>query len=76
MKRTKLTLRHEALADLGSDELHAVAGASGAPCDLGDSLTCPTTNTVVPTGCNCTGQWPSLRVPCTDTIQIEGTALC
>ncbi len=63
MSSRKLSLRHEALADLTSDELHSVAGASGKVC--GDTL--------VPTRCGCTGYYPSLNAPCTETIDISGS---
>jgi hypothetical protein len=52
-----LALRHEALADLTTDELGSVAGASGALCDLTDT-------TCVPSRCGCTGNYPSLNSPC------------
>ena len=72
MKR--LSLRSEALVDLSCDELHSVAGASGAPCEIGNTLKCPTTFSVVPTGCMCTGYYPSLNAPCeTLTRPITGT---
>lgn len=59
-----LRLRQEHLAELTTDELGAVAGASGAPCEITASLKCETTHTLVPTGCMCTGYYPSLNAPC------------
>ena len=64
MSSRKLTLRHEVLADLTSDELHSVGGASGLPCDTLDTLRCPTTGTLIFSKCNCTGYYPSLNAPC------------
>lgn len=70
----KLRLRQEALADLTTDELGAVAGASGLPCG---TVRCGTvlTYSYLVTGCMCTGAWPSLRLPCTGDIAISGV-LC
>lgn len=76
MSQRKLTLRHETLADLTTDELGVVAGASGTPCNVTttvNSLKCPTTHTVVPTGCMCTGYYPSLNAPCTELTTGIGT---
>ena len=73
----KLSLRQEALADLSTDELGSVAGASGTPCQVG-TVRCQTTFTVVPTGCMCTGYYPSLNAPCTEPINelIALTGIC
>jgi hypothetical protein len=53
MSRT-LVLRKESLTELATDELAAVAGASHH---------C-VTYSVVPTGCICTGPYPSLNIDC------------
>lgn len=64
----KLRLHQETLADLTTDELFSVAGASGLPCETVYSLRCETTHTLVPSRCTCTGYYPSLNAPCTTTI--------
>jgi hypothetical protein len=69
MRRT-LALRKETLTALDTDELAAVAGGS---------RTC-VTFTVVPTGCNCTGAYPTLNIDCpatrlTDEL-IQPTLVC
>ena len=64
----KLSLRQESLADLTTDELGSVAGASGLPCNIVQSVRCQTTYTIVLTGCQCTGYYPSLNAPCTEPI--------
>jgi hypothetical protein len=69
MRSRKLVLRKETLTELASEELAGVAGGSHQ---------C-VTYTVVPTGCNCTGIWPSLNVDCDTTVvtgAIAGTILC
>ena len=48
----KLSLRHEVLADLTTDDLMSVGGASGLPCDI-------TRYTCLPT-CGCTGYYRTL----------------
>jgi hypothetical protein len=48
MTSRKLTLRREALTELTTSELGAVAGASGLPCNTLESL--------LPT-CGCTGNY-------------------
>lgn len=53
--RRGLSLRKETLAELSPRELADVAG--------GNSDTC-VTYTIVPTGCVCSGIWPSLNVDC------------
>ena len=60
----KLALRQETLADLTSDEMHAVAGGSGQCLET----------LVLPTRCACTGVYPTLDRPCA-TIQVTG-AVC
>lgn len=54
MRPRPLVLRKETLTPLDTDELSAVAGGSHQ---------C-VTYTVVPTGCGCSGIWPSLNVDC------------
>lgn len=61
----KLQLRSDALTELDPDELGAVAGASGIPCEL-------TRDTCVPSRCGCTGYYPSLNAPCTDEVELTG----
>jgi hypothetical protein len=53
----KLVLRKDTLTELGTDELAEVAGGS---------RTC-VTYTLVVTGCQCTGMYPSLNIDCTTT---------
>lgn len=74
----KLTLRQEALADLTTDELGSVAGASGAPCEIGRTVRCQTTHTLLISGCMCTGYYPSLNAPCTEPLNelVALTGIC
>lgn len=77
MNSRKLTLRYETLADLTTDELGSVAGASGVPCMIDVDTRTVYCNTVVTyslllTGCQCTGMWPTLRFPCTGPIDTTG----
>jgi hypothetical protein len=53
----KLVLRKDTLTALDTEELAAVAGGS---------RTC-VTYTLVPTGCHCTGMYPSLNIDCGTT---------
>ena len=62
MTSRKLVLRREALTELSSNDLGAVAAAAVAA----GSGSC-FTYTVIPTGCNCTGMYPSLNDPCHST---------
>ncbi len=56
MKRRSLALRKETLAELTTGELGSVVGGSaGGGC---------VTYSKVPSGCNCSGLYPSLNVPC------------
>jgi hypothetical protein len=64
VKARSLRLRKETLAELGTDDLAAVAGAGSTSC---------VTYTVVPTGCWCTGIYPSLNVPCHSVVDCIGT---
>jgi hypothetical protein len=68
MRSRKLVLRKDTLTELGSDELSGVAGGSH---------TC-VTYTVVPSGCNCTGMYPSLNIDCNTTAITDaiGTVTC
>lgn len=54
MRSRKLVLRKETLTELATPELAAVAGGSHH---------C-VTFTVVPSGCNCSGAYPSLNMDC------------
>ncbi|HVF20888.1 MAG TPA: class I lanthipeptide [Mycobacteriales bacterium] len=54
MRSRKLVLRKETLSELDTDELGRVVGASDA---------C-VTFTIVLTGCQCSGIYPSLNVNC------------
>lgn len=68
MTSRRLILRKETLTELSTDELRAVAGA--------DPHTV-VTYTYVPTGCMCTGMWPSLNIPCTGaTTELVESAPC
>lgn len=55
MKHRKLSLRKESLTELATDELSSVVGANSDVC---------VTYTVVLTGCQCSGAYPSLNVNC------------
>ena len=69
MRNRKLVLRKESLTELASDDLSGVVGASHE---------C-VTYTKIPTGCICTGIWPSLNVDCPVTRvtdAIAATILC
>ena len=59
MPRRTLVLRKETLTELGTEALSAVVGAGSNGC---------VTYTVAPTGCDCTGIWPSLNVPCNVSV--------
>ena len=54
MRTRTLSLRKETLTELATSELESVAGGSHH---------C-VTFTVVPTGCNCSGGYPSLNIDC------------
>ncbi len=62
MRPRTLVLRKETLTELGTDALSAVVGAGSDSC---------VTYTVAPTGCNCSGIWPSLNVPCTVSLIVD-----
>jgi hypothetical protein len=69
MRSRKLVLRKETLTQLDTGELAGVVGGS-AQC---------VTYTVVPTGCMCTGAYPSLNIDCSATRLTEaiaGTIVC
>ena len=61
MKPRKLSLRKETLTELSTGELHLVAAGSN---------TC-LTYTLLPTGCACTGRYPSLNEPCPTTNTVH-----
>ena len=65
MRSRKLVLRKETLSELATDELESVAGGTY-------SDTC-VTYTIVPTGCMCTGAYPSLNMNCNLTPAIADT---
>lgn len=66
MSSRTLRLRKELLAELTSDELGTVAGASGRPCNTADTVYCDTmvTYSLVLSGCMCTGYYETLNMPC------------
>jgi hypothetical protein len=69
MKSRRLVLRKETLTQLDTGELAGIAGGS-AHC---------VTYTKVPTGCICTGPYPSLNLDCTATRTgevIANTVVC
>ena len=69
MNARTLHLHQEALADLTTDELGAVAGGPQNPAQ---TYVCDTT--LVPT-CVCTGYYPSLNAPCTEPVRRLTTAI-
>jgi hypothetical protein len=64
MRSRTLVLRKETLTELATEELAAVVGASAYCVGY----------TKLPTGCNCTGMWPSLNVDCPTTKVTEAIA--
>jgi hypothetical protein len=69
MTSRRLVLRKETLTALDTDDLRSVAGGSHQCIGY----------TVVPTGCMCTGPYPSLNLDCTATRLTEaiaGTIVC
>lgn len=73
MRHRTLVLRKETLTELASDELSSIVGGTSNDC---------VTYTKIPTGCICTGIYPSLNVDCpvtkvVDTVtSLAATLIC
>lgn len=64
MRSRNLVLRKETLSELATEELAGVVGGSHQ---------C-VTFTIIPTGCNCSGAYPSLNIDCPVTRVTDAIA--